>query len=70
MKPITCYINNRQYGKTNYELKEENRKLRSVIYDIRKSLEEFQRIKNKPGISIRDYDLIVEEILRKHGYLK
>ena len=70
MKPITCYINNRQYGKTNYELKEENRRLRSVLYDIKKSLEEFQRIKNKPGISIRDYDLIVEEILRKHGYLK
>lgn len=70
MKPITYYISNRQYGKTNYELKEENRKLRSVLYDIKKSLEEFQRIKNKPGISIRDYDLIVEEILRKHGYLK
>lgn len=70
MKPITCYINNRQYGKTNYELKEENRKLRNLIYDIKKSLEEFQRIKNKPGISIRDYDLIVKEILRKHAYLK
>ncbi len=70
MKSITCYINNRQYGKTNYELKEENRKLKSLIYDIKKSLDEFQRIKNKPGISIRDYDLIVKEILRKHGYLK
>lgn len=40
-----------------------------TIKEITENLKLYKRVKEK-YVSLRDFDLIVEEILRKHGYLK